>query len=151
MNADVFDLWAVNLLNAVISQTDKESHSKVNCAIAGFSLNDGLMKQKVLFVDTSRMQIEGTADVNFKTREIELYVEPEAKRPEFFSLAIPIKVSGDFEDFGIGINPARLAGTVVRFATSPVVVPFHRLFSTSTPIDGVRACKLAWKMRNTEH
>ena len=108
------------------------------------------MQQKILFVDTSRMQIEGTADVNFKTKKIELYVEPKAKRPEFFSLATPIKVTGDFEDFGIGINPARIAGTVVRFVTSPVVVPFHRLFSISTPIDGVRACKMAWQMRNTK-
>jgi uncharacterized protein involved in outer membrane biogenesis len=76
MNADVFDLWAVNLLAAVVSSTDKEDGSKVNCAVASFKLNDGIMQQKVLFADTSRMQMKGTADINFKTKRIGLYVEP---------------------------------------------------------------------------
>ena len=148
MDADVFDLWAVNLLTAVVSNTDKEGGSKVNCVVAGFKLNDGIMQQKILFVDTSKMQIEGTADVNFKTKQIELYVEPKAKRPEFFSLATPVKVKGSFADFGIGINPARLAGSVLRFVTSPVLVPLHRLFTTDQPADGQVACETAWKMRN---
>jgi AsmA family protein len=149
MNADVFDLWAVNLLAAVVSSTDKEEGSKVNCAVASFKLNDGIMQQKVLFADTSRMQIEGTADINFKTKRIELYAEPKAKRPEFFSLATPIKVKGSFADFGIGINPVRLTGSVLRFVTSPVLVPLHRLFSTDQPADGEVACAAAWQMRNT--
>lgn len=147
MNADVFDLWAVNLLNAVISQTDKEKQSKLNCAIAGFRLDDGIMKQKVLLVDTSRMQIQGTADVDFKKKEIELYVEPKAKRPEFFSLATPVRITGQFKDFGIGINPLHLAGSAIKFVTSPVVVPFHRLFSKDVPADGIEACETAWKLR----
>ena len=105
MNADVFDLWAVNLLSAVVNKTDKDSHSRVNCVVASFDLNDGLMQQKALFVDTSKMQIEGQAEVNFKSREIKLYVSPAAKKVEFFSLATPVKVSGSFEDFDIGIIP----------------------------------------------
>lgn len=148
MNAEVFDLWAVNLLNAVVSETDKEEQSRVNCAIAGFRLNDGLMKQKVLFVDTSRMQIQGTADVDFKKKEIELYVEPKAKRPEFFSLATPVRISGQFEDFGIGVNPLHVAGSAIKFVTSPVVVPFHRLFTRDAPADGISACSSAWSQRN---
>ena len=150
MNADIFDLWAVNLLSAVVSKTDKEGSSKVNCVVASFSLNDGLMQQKMLFVDTSKMQIKGKAEVNFKSREIKLYVGPKAKRPEFFSLATPVKVTGSFEDFGIGINPARLAGSVLNFVISPVLVPMGRLVRKSVPADGIEACKLAWKMRNTE-
>ncbi len=148
MNAEVFDLWAVNLLNAVVSETDKEEQSRVNCAVAGFRLNDGIMKQNVLFVDTSRMQIQGTADVNFKKKKIELYVEPKAKRPEFFSLATPVRITGKFEDFGIGVNPLHVAGSAIRFVTSPVVVPFHRLFTRDAPTDGATACRSAWDTRN---
>lgn len=147
-SAEVFDLWAVNLLNAVVSETDKEKQSKLNCAIAGFRLNDGIMEQKVLFVDTSRMRIQGTAGVNFKKKEIELYVEPKAKRPEFFSLATPVRISGQFKDFGIGINPLHVAGSAIKFVTSPVIVPFHRLFTKDAPADGIEACETAWKMRN---
>lgn len=149
MDADVFDLWAVNLLSAIVSRTDKDSHSRVNCVVASFDLNDGFMQQKMLFADTSKMQIEGQAEVNFKSREIKLYVAPKAKKAEFFSLATPVKVTGSFEDFGIGINPAQLAGSVLNFVVSPVFVPVDRLISKSAAADGKEACAFAWKMRNT--
>ena len=150
MDADVFDLWAVNLLSAVVSRTDKDSSSTVNCVVASFSLNDGLMQQNVLFADTSKIQIEGEAEVNFKSQEIKLYVAPKAKKAEFFSLATPVKVTGSFEDFGIGINPAQLAGSVLNFVVSPVFVPVSRLVikSAAADADGKEACAYAWKMRN---
>ena len=150
IDAGVFDLWAVNVLNSIVSETNKDTASKVNCAGASFSLKQGVMEQKVLFVDTSKMQIEGIADIDFKRRKVKLYVEPKAKKPEFFSLATPVKVKGDFDDFYIGVNPASLASSVVQFVVSPVLVPFHRLFSTDAPVDGEVACELAWQLRNEE-
>jgi len=70
---------------------------------------------------------------------------PKAKRPEFFSLATPVKVHGSFDDFGVGVSKVRAARSVVSFITSPIHVPIRRVFKKEVPADGREACELAWK------
>jgi hypothetical protein len=96
------------------------------------------------------MSIEAGATINIKTRELKMLAAPMAKRPEFFSLATPVKVSGKFDDFGIGINVVRLTGTVASFVTSPLHVPLRRIFARKRPEDGKEACRQAWEKRNME-
>ena len=76
--------------------------------------------------------------------KIDVLAVPKPKRPEFFSLATPVRIRGSFSDFGIGINKLSLAKTAVSFVTSPVTVPFKRLFTAEVPADGKRACEQAW-------
>ncbi len=149
-DASIIDLWAVNLLSALASEVDEEPTSIINCLVASFALEEGLMQERTIFMDTTHMSIEGEANINFKTEELKLKVRPKAKRPEFFSLATPVNVSGTFEEFGIGINKLRLTTTVASFLTSPVHVPLRRLFSGTIPADGKEACRMAWNNRNLE-
>ncbi|MFC1827102.1 hypothetical protein ACFLZQ_04140, partial [Thermodesulfobacteriota bacterium] len=58
------------------------------------------------------------------------------KKPEFFSLATPIGVQGDFSDFGIKIAPGGLIGTGIQFAISPLQVPLQTVFEKPIPADG---------------
>jgi len=102
------------------------------------------MQEKAIYLDTTKMFIEGSSDINFKQRELELQLSPDAKRPEFFSLAIPIKVTGSFDDFELKIGLVRMAGKLVSFVTSPLHVPIQRIFTQDAPADGVSACKAAW-------
>jgi hypothetical protein len=108
------------------------------------------MQERTIFMDTTNMSIEGEATINFKTRQLDLRAAPKAKRPEFFSLATPIKMSGKFDDFGVKINVIRLAGTTVSFVTSPLHVPLRRIFAREIPEDGREACLEAWSKRNIE-
>jgi len=149
-DAGLIDLWAVNLLSALASKVDGEPKSIINCLVASFVMEDGLMQERTIFMDTTQMSIEGEANINFKTEELKLKVKPKAKRPEFFSLATPVKVKGSFEDFRIGINKIRLTTTVASFITSPVHVPLRRLFAGERPEDGAEACRAAWDNRNIE-
>ncbi len=147
-DASLVDLWAVNLLSALASEVDEEPSSTINCLVASFGMEDGLMQERALFLDTTHMSIEGEANINFKTREFKVKAAPNAKRPEFFSLATPVKVGGSFEDFKIGINKLRLTTTLASFITSPLHVPVRRLFVGERPEDGHEACKMAWQNRN---
>ena len=65
LEADLFELWAVNLLTSVLPQLDSEETSKVNCAVFRFDLKDGEMKSDAIFADTTKMQVGGEAKVNF--------------------------------------------------------------------------------------
>ena len=144
-SAEVFDLWAVNLLNAVASEVDKGEQSAVNCVVVRLGLESGRMQERVIFMDTTRMSVAGKVDVDFNTRKIDILAAPKAKKAEFFSLATPVKVQGSFEDFGLGVNPLSLTRSVISFVTSPIHVPIRRVFKKKVPADGKVACELAWE------
>ena len=141
--AGLFELWAVNLLAAALPEVDSEKTSIVNCAVFQFDIKDGQMKENAIFADTTKMQVSGKANVNFKTEEVLLKMAPKAKKPEFFSLATPIQVKGTFTDYNIGVQPGGVIGTALRFITSPVIVPIQRAFTESAPADGKAACTAA--------
>ncbi len=149
-DAGLVDLWAVNLLSALASEVDEGPSSTINCLVASFSMEDGLMQERVIFMDTTHMSIDGEVNINFRTEQFKIKAAPKAKRPEYFSLATPVKVSGSFEDFKIKINKLLLTKSLASFITSPFHVPVKRLFVNERPEDGKEACLMAWKNRNIE-
>jgi len=148
MDADLFEMWAVNLISSLLKKSDKDQSSKVNCVIARLSFDQGMMREKVIFADTTKMRMAGTAEANFKDRTIKVKVAPKAKKAEFFSLATPVGVEGSFDDFNLSINPLGLTKTIVSFITSPLHVPVRRLFKKGLPEDGLGACKAMWEASN---
>jgi len=144
LEASLFDLWAVNLVTSVLPSVDSENESKFNCIIARFKVEDGVMTPEAILVDSSRIQASGRGNVDFKKETVDFTLAPKAKRPQMFSANTPIAVNGSFDDFGVGIAPGGLVGTVVRFTTSPVTTPFLWVFSTPVAEDGVEACAEAW-------
>ncbi|GMQ74885.1 MAG: hypothetical protein BMS9Abin01_0125 [Gammaproteobacteria bacterium] len=145
IEADVFDLWTVNLLLAVLPTVNEGPKSKVNCIVAGLEFRDGVATRKSLLLDTTNMQVGGEIKANFKTEKIDVFLKPQAKVPQFFSLATPVQVNGNFSDFGVSPAPGALVGTVIRMVTSIVTVPVERLFRENIPADGEAACAVAYQ------
>ncbi|MFW2437976.1 MAG: AsmA family protein [Arenicellales bacterium] len=143
-SSGVIDLWAVNLLAAIMDKSTERDESVINCVVVRFGIKDGVMEEKAIYLDTTNMRIAGKAEINFVEEEIDIKLAPKAKNPEFFNVAVPIKLKGSFEDFGIKIGIFRMAGQIVSFVTSPVHVPVRRVFTEEEPADGVEACKIAW-------
>jgi len=150
--AGIIDLWAVNLLAAAVSAVDDEGEegerSKLNCVVGIFDLEDGLMRALRLLLDTSRMSVEGHAEVNFDTNEVYVELAPASKRAEFFSLATPVEIEGTIPDFEIGVDAGALVGTVIRFVTSVVYVPVQRLLADEPPRDELENCLGALELRD---
>ena len=144
-SAEVFDMWAVNLISAIATEVDKDEGSKVNCIVVRLGLETGLLTEKAVFMDTTQMSVAGKVDIDFKEQEIDILMAPKAKQPEFFSLATPVKVHGSFDDFGVGVSKLRAARSVISFITSPLHVPIRRVFRKEVPEDGREACELVWK------
>ena len=141
--AGVFDLWAVNLMTAALPAIDKSHSSRINCVVALFDLHDGRLEQKSILVDTSKMSVGGRARVDFATEEVEVLLKPRAKKPEFFSLATPIRVKGRIRDFAIGVRFEDIIGTIVTFTTSPIHVPIRTIFGSTVPAEGWEVCEAA--------
>jgi len=151
--SDLIDLWAVNLLSAVVASSDEDENiSEINCLIGRFSLTDGVMTAEHLAADTSKIRICGEGEIRFSDNSFDLVATPKAKRPEFFSLAAPLAVKGEFDDFRIGMKAGvlTLGNTAVRFAASPITTPVKRLFRDDLPEDGADICMLPIGPREQE-
>jgi uncharacterized protein involved in outer membrane biogenesis len=143
LKSGLLDLWAVNVLMALLPAVDSSNESKVNCALGRFVLKDGKLSDKTLLIDTSRMRVTGKGEVNFANEDVQLNLQPSAKTPQFMSFAIPIHVGGKFNDFHVGVSPADVLETVAQLATSIIWVPIERIFGKSTPADGHDVCMAA--------
>jgi uncharacterized protein involved in outer membrane biogenesis len=150
LRSGIVDLWAVNLLSSVVSSSlegaegEAVGPSQINCIISRWSLADGVMTARNLAVDTSKIRICGEGDIDFNERRFRLTASPKAKRPEFFSLATPVAVTGKFEDFRVGMESGLLSigATAARFAISPITTPLKRLVHDDLPEDGSDICGL---------
>ncbi len=136
----IFDLWATNLISAILTDLVSKEKSKINCLVCDFEMKDGVMRQRDLIIDTTKMRVKGEAKINFKTEQVDAYLEPEAKKAQFFSLATPIEIKGNFADFNTSIATGGMATSAIRFMTSPIIAPLMRLFSKSPPADGSDVC-----------
>ena len=137
----VFDLWAVNLFVALLPTLDPSNASVVNCAVGRFTLNDGKLAQRQLVIDTTRIRVNGEAQVNFTDERLRVRMQPQAKTAQFLSLATPIEVTGSFDQFKVGPNPGDVMQTIVRMATSIFWVPIQKLMGEKLPADGADVCK----------
>jgi uncharacterized protein involved in outer membrane biogenesis len=140
LKAGVFDLWAVNVLEALLPKMDPSSASKVNCAIGRFALADGKLNERTMLIDTSRIRVTGKGEADFGAETLDFRFEPRPKTAEFLSLAIPVEVKGSFSDYRIGVGAGDVVGGVARLATSIIAVPFERLFGKTLPANGEDVC-----------
>ncbi|MEX0959631.1 MAG: AsmA family protein [Burkholderiales bacterium] len=140
LRAGVFDLWAVNVLVALVPAVDQSKESKVNCAIGSFELLDGKLVDRTIILDTTRMRVTGHGTADFDQERMRLRLRPRAKTAQFLSLATPIEVAGPFDSFRIRVSPGDILETVGRIATSVIWVPLQKLFGKRIPRDGADVC-----------
>jgi uncharacterized protein involved in outer membrane biogenesis len=148
MRSGIFDLWAVNVLVALVPAVDPAKESKVNCAIGRFNLTEGQLIDRAIVLDTTRMRVVGTGHADFRSEKIWLRLRPASKTAQFFSLATPVQVTGTFNKFAVGVSPGDVAETVGRLATSVIVVPLQKLFGKKIPEDGSDVCAAPFEATN---
>ena len=150
LKSGLLDIWAVNVLTALLPAVDSSSASKVNCAIGRFVLNDGKLSERTMLIDTSRMRVAGKGHGDFQAEEIYLYLQPRAKTPQFLSFPLPIELSGKFTEFHVGVTAADVLETVIQFATSAVWVPIETIFGRQAPSDGHDVCAFEFKQGTSD-
>ncbi len=147
LRSGIFDLWTANLFFAVLPMLTTQTQSKVNCLVGRFDMEDGIMKPKPLFMDTTRTQVNAKGEINFRSERIKLRLTPRSKRPKFFSLSTPIVVKGGFSDFVVGLRPHDLLGTAIRMAYTVVLVPLQYVMDGVRPAEDTEECEKALGVR----
>ena len=140
LSGHVFDLWAANLLVALMPVVDKEKESKVNCVVGNFSMDDGVMKSEIILLDTTRVVVKGKGTVDLVSEQLDIYLKPKPKKAAFFSLANPVRLEGGFDNY-----ETKVAGGVMRLINI-ILVPLKRIFTKPPPPDDREACRKALEL-----
>ncbi len=136
--AGIIDLWASSLLMAMLPKIGS-SPSLINCLIARFIIEDGLMKEDELYLDTSKLRAAGEGEINFKEETISYVLKPKAKNAGFFQVQAPLEIEGKFSEMEFGLQGG-LVGTTLRMIATTYTVPIRMLMGNDVPADGSDIC-----------
>jgi uncharacterized protein involved in outer membrane biogenesis len=140
IEADVLDLWTANLVFALLPIGTVGKDHVLNCMVAHLDSSDGLMETNTTLLDSTRTVIRLRGKVDFAQRLLDLLVIPQAKREKFLSVSTPVRVTGPFDDFQIGVEAGGLIGVAIKWWMNLFYVPYKWLTGGRFPADGTATC-----------
>ena len=147
--AGFLDLWASNLILALLDNGD-DSSKKLNCMVAHFDVEDGVMKSHKTFLDSTEIIVHIRGTIDLIAKQLDLIVAPQAKMEKFLSVSTPIEVNGPFDDFNTSVTAGGLAMTMVRWYYGLIYVPWKWLTGERFPADGIETCFKAFDLETVE-
>jgi uncharacterized protein involved in outer membrane biogenesis len=138
--ARILNLWTTNLYLILLPEL-KKKESKVNCLVGLMNVENGIMKEELLAIDTTKLWINGNITVNFERQHVDLSLFPASKTARFFAIQTPIRVEGSYTDISLALNPVDLTTSYISFITSPLHVPARWIFEDKPPLDGSAICE----------
>lgn len=141
------DLWASNLIFALLPGGDSKE-KVMNCMVARFEVEDGIMASKNTFLDSTDVIVRARGDIDLVNRKLDLWAAPQAKREKFLSVQTPIVVTGPFENPDINSAPGGFIFTMLRWYYNLIYVPFKWLTGERFPTHGVDTCfnAMGWEL-----
>jgi uncharacterized protein involved in outer membrane biogenesis len=136
----IFDVWASNLFLLILPEIRKKE-SSVNCLVALMDLNDGIMKEDLFLMDTTKVWMHGNINVNFVDESLRLSLYPRSKTAKMFAVQAPIRAGGSFTNIQLDTNPVDITVAYLSFITSPLHVPARWVFGDKIPEDASEKCE----------
>jgi hypothetical protein len=147
VEAGFLDLWASNLVFALLS-AGGESDKQLNCMVARFEVENGVMSSTNTFLDTTDIIIRTRGNIDLANRELDLLIAPQAKREKFLSVSTPLEVKGPFQEFDVDVAPGGFVMTVFRWYYGLIYVPWKWITGERFPEDGIATCynAMGWEL-----
>lgn len=129
----------LNLGSVVVTRMFGDEQVKLNCLVADFGVQNGLMRSRLFVVDTAEAVINASGTVNLANEKLDLTLKPDARSMRILSLRSPIYVRGTFKDTDVSIDKGSMAlragGAVALALLAPVaaIVPLVTTGSGSSP------------------
>jgi hypothetical protein len=114
---------------------EQDDDMNLNCAVARFGAEKGVLNSRAILADTQSVSFGGTGDIDLGKEELDLRITPEAKQTSLMSLAVPVRLSGPLTDPSIGPDPlgaAKATAFVVGAAINPLVAVGALVVSSET-------------------
>ena len=123
LSALLVDLSGLELGNAILSALGFPQRTPVECMIADFSLQKGLLNTRTLLLVTKEANVHGTGSVNLCNETIDYRLNTEAAHFSIGSLHAPIDVKGPLKSPSIRPEVGELAARGGIAAALAVVLP----------------------------
>lgn len=105
----------------------KKEKVELRCAVADFSLADGVASPDVFVIDTVDTVVNVGGSVNLETEQLDLVTYPEPKDMSLFSLRSPVQVQGPFKDPKVRPKPGPIAARGAAAAALAAINPLLAL------------------------
>ena len=109
LSALLVDLSGLELGNAILSALGFPQRTPVECMIADFSLQKGLLNTRTLLLVTKEANVHGTGSVNLRNETIDYKLNTEAAHFSIGSLHAPINIKGPLKSPSIRPEVGELA------------------------------------------
>lgn len=106
--AELLGVNASKGLILLLSDSDKQT--AVRCAVADFSVKDGVMVTNHLVADTGVVLARGRGTINLATERMEFRIEGDSKKPRLVRVFVPITIKGPFLAPKVGLQPGKAVG-----------------------------------------
>lgn len=127
LSKQMLDLASLNVGSIIVGKLfgdDKEV--RLRCAVADFTVVDGLAQTRVVKMSTDDAVIEATGTIDLGTEEMNMRIKPESLEWKFFSLRTPLYVKGTFGNPNVGVEPGplllRAGAAVIAAVAAPVAL-----------------------------
>lgn len=123
------ELMGVNASKGLILLlSDSDKQTPVRCAVADFSVRNGVMTTNHLVADTGVVLAKGRGTINLATERMDFRIEGDSKKPRLVRLFVPITIKGPFMAPKIGLDPSKAVGQGgVAAALGSIVNPLAAL------------------------
>jgi uncharacterized protein involved in outer membrane biogenesis len=138
-NATMLDLWGAGLLNSLLPLFQLGTESQINCAVAKFQVENGVLTPELLIIDSTRSRIRGKGTIDLPSNKIGLRLKPRPKQRRLISLATPVSVRGPLTDPNVQISKGGMAVTFFRLSLWVYTV-WRDLVRKPLPADGRDVC-----------
>ncbi len=140
VDAGSLDIWATNLIWAILPSIGSGNQSKINCLIARLRLENGVMFPEMLALDTSTLRVGAEGQIDLAGDQYDLRLTPFPKRPQMFSMELPVGVKGTLDAPKIETGSLASVRALGRIAANSVLFPVKFIVDERLPEDGSDFC-----------
>ena len=140
LDAGVLDLWATNIVVALLPTLDPDNKSKLNCVLGELHLKDGQIFPETLGLDTTTMRMSAEGGIDLREGTIDLKLTPYPKRPQLLSVEAPVSITGSLTEPTIEMGALPVARTIGRMAKNILLFPIKTIAGDKLPEDGSDIC-----------
>lgn len=130
LSALLVSLSGLQLGNAVVAAMGLPERTELRCLVAAMPLEDGVLRTKVMLVDTETDNIYGDGTVDLKAEQLDYEIRTESKKTSVGTVRGPIHITGPFRNPTIRPGAEAAARTGAAAVLGTVLSPLAGLLPT---------------------
>lgn len=100
--AATLNFWGSGLLNAILPDFNPDAQTTLNCAIADFTVEEGIAKSNALFLDTIEVTLSGAGEYDFAKDDLDITLKPKPKSVAIGDISTAVNIEGPIASPSIG-------------------------------------------------